>query len=75
MSKAYLHSMDHTNGVSFRVRARIGSIVSARSGRNLDIYCTMPHRRLTPATSVGAGISRIAYTLASSAFIPAFVIL
>ena len=47
------------------VRARIGSIVSARSGRNLDIYCTMPQRRLTPAISVGAGISRIACTLAS----------
>ena len=35
MSKALSHFMDHANGVSFRVRAQIGSVVSARSGINL----------------------------------------
>ena len=29
MSKAFSHSMDHTNGVSFRVRAQIDAVVSA----------------------------------------------
>ena len=60
----FSHSMDHTNGVSFLVRARIGSSVPARSGMNLHMYCTMPQKRFTLATSVGAGMLRIAFTLA-----------
>ena len=69
------HFMDHTNGESFRVRAWIGLIVSARSCRNLDMYCTMLQRRSTAATSVGAGILQRAYILALLAFTPSFVIL
>ena len=60
----FSHSVDHTNGVSFLVRARIGSSVPARSGMNLHMYCTMPQKRFTLATSVGAGMLRIAFTLA-----------
>ena len=60
----FSHSADHTNGVSFLVRARIGSSVPARSGMNLHMYSTMPQKRFTLATSVGAGMLRIAFTLA-----------
>ena len=72
---AFSHSVDHTNGVSFHVKTRIGSSVSARSGRDLDMYGVIPQRCLTLATFTDCGMSRIACTLASLPFTPSFVIL
>ena len=44
--------------------------MSASAGRNLCRYCTIPKRRWTLATSVGGGISTIAFIFVGSAQMP-----
>ena len=74
--RSSLYRDPYTNGVSFRVKARTGSGVPARLGKNLAMH-VLNHAAEThyAFTSVGAGIPRIAGNLASSNFTPSSVIL
>jgi hypothetical protein len=59
------------NKSKFELRApnmRSGSETSDKLGINLAKYCTRPRTRLTPATSVGAGISCMARTFSGLTF-------
>jgi hypothetical protein len=47
---------------------------SDKLGINLAKYCTRPRTRLTPATSVGAGISCMARTFSGLTFNPSLLI-